>query len=76
MVLFLIFQMICIFFLKFCSSPPEGEHSLAQPRYQDQSQRREASCTLTPMMRALIELEEAKATESRAPCKTQTLTRV
>ncbi|CAG05291.1 unnamed protein product [Tetraodon nigroviridis] len=50
------------------SSPSEGEHSLAQPRYLEQSsQRREKSSTLTPVMRALIELEEAKATESRAP---------
>lgn len=69
-VVFLIFQIIYVFFL-FCSSPLEGEHSLAQPRHQEQSQRRETSCTLTPMMRALIELEEAKATESRAPCKSQ-----
>eukprot|EP00066_Takifugu_rubripes_P013776 XP_011603042.1 PREDICTED: M-phase phosphoprotein 9 [Takifugu rubripes] len=45
----------------------EGDHSRAQPRHRDQSQRREPGCTLTPMMRALIELEEAKATESRAP---------
>lgn len=77
MLFFLIFQMICIYiFFKYCSSPSEDEHSLAQPRYQDQSQRREASCSLTPMMRALIELEEAKATESRAPCKSQKLTHV
>uniref|UniRef100_H3BVZ7 M-phase phosphoprotein 9 n=1 Tax=Tetraodon nigroviridis TaxID=99883 RepID=H3BVZ7_TETNG len=54
------------------SSPSEGEHSLAQPRYLEQSsQRREKSSTLTPVMRALIELEEAKATESRAPSQTQ-----
>lgn len=46
---------------------------MAQPRHRDQNQRRETSCTLTPMMRALIELEEAKATESRAPCKKQLL---
>ncbi|KAK1883442.1 M-phase phosphoprotein 9 [Dissostichus eleginoides] len=29
----------------------------------------EGSSALTPMMRALIELEETRATESRAPCK-------
>ncbi|MEQ2185352.1 hypothetical protein GOODEAATRI_017359, partial [Goodea atripinnis] len=32
-------------------------------------QSREGSSPLTPMMRALIELEETKATETRAPCK-------
>ncbi|KAM7368644.1 hypothetical protein PAMP_012961 [Pampus punctatissimus] len=51
-----------------CASPPEYEQSLLQPRQQEQSGgRREGSCTLTPMMRALIELEETRATESRAP---------
>ncbi|XP_073334726.1 M-phase phosphoprotein 9 isoform X2 [Pagrus major] len=56
-----------------CASPPECEQSLPQPRHQEQSGgqweagRREASCSLTPMMRALIELEETRATESRAP---------
>ncbi|XP_041667628.1 M-phase phosphoprotein 9 isoform X2 [Cheilinus undulatus] len=55
-----------------CASPPECEQSLPQPRLQEQSGsretgRREASCSLTPMMRALIELEETRATESRAP---------
>lgn len=61
-----------------CASPPECEQSLPQPRHQEQSGgqweagRREASCSLTPMMRALIELEETRATESRAPCKTTT----
>ncbi|XP_041816835.1 M-phase phosphoprotein 9 isoform X3 [Chelmon rostratus] len=56
-----------------CASPPECEQSLPQPRQQEQSAsqreagRREASCSLTPMMRALIELEETRATESRAP---------
>ncbi|XP_026211255.1 M-phase phosphoprotein 9 isoform X1 [Anabas testudineus] len=54
-----------------CASPPESEQS--QPRHQDQNQRetsrRDGSCALTPVMRALIELEETRATESRAPCK-------
>lgn len=53
----------------FCSSPLECEQSLAQHRHQELSQRRETSCAMTPMMRALIELEETRATESRAPCK-------
>ena len=57
-----------------CASPPECEQSLQQQhRQQEQSQResgpREGSSALTPMMRALIELEETRATESRAPCK-------
>ncbi|XP_049415802.1 M-phase phosphoprotein 9 isoform X1 [Epinephelus fuscoguttatus] len=56
-----------------CASPPECEQSLPQHRHQEQSQReaarRDGSCSLTPMMRALIELEETRATESRAPCK-------
>ncbi|XP_071321347.1 M-phase phosphoprotein 9 isoform X5 [Trachinotus anak] len=60
-----------------CASPPECEQSLPQTRLQEQSQRetvrREASCALTPMMRALIELEETRATESRAPSKRETL---
>ncbi|KAL3041896.1 hypothetical protein OYC64_019969 [Pagothenia borchgrevinki] len=55
-----------------CASPPECEQSLQQQhRQQEQSQResgpREGSSALTPMMRALIELEETRATESRAP---------
>ncbi|XP_029301247.1 M-phase phosphoprotein 9 isoform X2 [Cottoperca gobio] len=55
-----------------CASPPECEQSLPQQhRHPEQSQReagrREGSCALTPMMRALIELEETRATESRAP---------
>ncbi|XP_034566328.1 M-phase phosphoprotein 9 isoform X2 [Notolabrus celidotus] len=56
-----------------CASPPESEQSLLQHRHQEQSVclreagRRDASCSLTPMMRALIELEETRATESRAP---------
>ncbi|KAM7392435.1 hypothetical protein PAMA_007517 [Pampus argenteus] len=51
-----------------CASPPECEQSLLQPRQQEQSGgRREGSCTLTPVMRALIELEETRSTESRAP---------
>ncbi|XP_041816834.1 M-phase phosphoprotein 9 isoform X2 [Chelmon rostratus] len=63
-----------------CASPPECEQSLPQPRQQEQSAsqreagRREASCSLTPMMRALIELEETRATESRAPCKNSSTT--
>lgn len=63
-----------------CASPPECEQSLPQPRHQEQSVgqreagRREGSCTLTPMMRALIELEETRATESRAPCKNSSAT--
>ncbi|XP_078127468.1 M-phase phosphoprotein 9 isoform X1 [Sander vitreus] len=56
-----------------CASPPECEQSQPQHRHQEQSQReagrREGSSALTPMMRALIELEETRATESRAPCK-------
>ncbi|KAM9306505.1 M-phase phosphoprotein 9 isoform 2-T2 [Pholidichthys leucotaenia] len=51
-----------------CASPPECEQSMAQARHQEQSaSQREAARTLTPMMRALIELEETKATQSRAP---------
>ncbi|XP_047426318.1 M-phase phosphoprotein 9 isoform X2 [Mugil cephalus] len=57
-----------------CASPPESEQS--QSRQQEQGQkeaggggRRDGSCAMTPMMRALIELEETRATESRAPCK-------
>ncbi|XP_034458994.1 M-phase phosphoprotein 9 [Hippoglossus hippoglossus] len=54
-----------------CGSPPECEQSLPQTRHQEQSQRdtgwMQTSCALTPMMRALIELEETRATESRAP---------
>ncbi|XP_029371671.1 M-phase phosphoprotein 9 isoform X2 [Echeneis naucrates] len=54
-----------------CASPPDCEQSPPQTKNQEQSQReharREASCALTPMMRALIELEETRATESRAP---------
>ncbi|KAM9338093.1 M-phase phosphoprotein 9 [Symphorus nematophorus] len=63
-----------------CASPPECEQSPPQPRHQEQSigqreaGRREASCALTPMMRALIELEETRATESRAPCKNSSAT--
>ncbi|CAJ1070085.1 M-phase phosphoprotein 9 isoform X2 [Xyrichtys novacula] len=56
-----------------CASPPECEQSLPQHRLQEQSGaqreagRRETSCAMTPMMKALIELEETRATESRAP---------
>ncbi|XP_070845475.1 M-phase phosphoprotein 9 isoform X1 [Chaetodon trifascialis] len=63
-----------------CASPPECEQSLPQPRHPEQSVsqreagRRDASCALTPMMRALIELEETRATESRAPCKNSSTT--
>ncbi|XP_037340162.2 M-phase phosphoprotein 9 isoform X2 [Pungitius pungitius] len=49
-----------------CASPPECEQALPQqsPR---EAARREGTCSLTPMMRALIQLEETRATESRAP---------
>ncbi|XP_026153416.1 M-phase phosphoprotein 9 [Mastacembelus armatus] len=52
-----------------CASPPECEQSLPQTRHQEQREtgRSEGSCALTPMMRALIELEETRATQSRAP---------
>nr|XP_020441198.1 M-phase phosphoprotein 9 isoform X2 [Monopterus albus] len=52
-----------------CASPPECEQSLAQTRRPAEKETgwREGSCALTPMMRALIELEETRATESRAP---------
>ncbi|XP_056288017.1 M-phase phosphoprotein 9 isoform X1 [Pseudoliparis swirei] len=54
-----------------CPSPPECEQAAPQQRHQEQSQReaarRDGSCSLTPVMRALIQLEETKATESRAP---------
>ncbi|KAG7215353.1 hypothetical protein INR49_022590 [Caranx melampygus] len=58
-----------------CGSPPECEQVLPQTRHQEQSQsqreaaRRDSTVAMTPMMRALIELEETRATESRAPCK-------
>ncbi|XP_030597885.1 M-phase phosphoprotein 9 isoform X2 [Archocentrus centrarchus] len=58
-----------------CASPPECEQPVLQVRHQEQSAgqweagRRDGSCSLTPMMRALIELEETKATDTRAPCK-------
>ncbi|XP_034403475.1 M-phase phosphoprotein 9 isoform X2 [Cyclopterus lumpus] len=61
-----------------CASPPECEQAAPQQRQQEQSQReaarREGSCSLTPMMRALIQLEETRATESRAPCKNSSTT--
>ncbi|XP_030005354.1 M-phase phosphoprotein 9 isoform X2 [Sphaeramia orbicularis] len=55
-----------------CASPPECEQPPPQPRQKEgvgqrEAGRREGSCALTPMMRALIELEETRATESRAP---------
>ncbi|XP_043952640.1 M-phase phosphoprotein 9 isoform X1 [Gambusia affinis] len=51
-----------------CASPPECEQTLPQSRQQEQSAgRRDGSSPLTPMMRALIELEETRATETRAP---------
>ncbi|KAM3874242.1 M-phase phosphoprotein 9 [Diretmus argenteus] len=50
-----------------CSSPPEREQSQPQEQCVGQAGRREGP--LTPVMRALIELEETRATESRAPCK-------
>ncbi|XP_028319439.1 M-phase phosphoprotein 9 [Gouania willdenowi] len=43
-----------------CASPPESDQ-------QPPPSRREGPSVLTPMMRALIELEETRATESRAP---------
>ncbi|XP_040053272.2 M-phase phosphoprotein 9 [Gasterosteus aculeatus] len=49
-----------------CASPPECEQALPQQSQRDAA-RREGSCSLTPMMRALIQLEETRATESRAP---------
>ncbi|KAA8584288.1 M-phase phosphoprotein 9 isoform X2 [Etheostoma spectabile] len=61
-----------------CASPPECEQSQPQHRHREQSQReagrRDGSSALTPMMRALIELEETRATESRAPCKNRSTT--
>ncbi|XP_075968715.1 M-phase phosphoprotein 9 isoform X2 [Anarhichas minor] len=61
-----------------CASPPECEQAPPQQRHQEPSQReaarRESSCSLTPMMRALIQLEETRATESRAPCKNSSTT--
>ncbi|KAF0046091.1 hypothetical protein F2P81_002620 [Scophthalmus maximus] len=63
--------------LRRCASPPECEQPLPQTRHLEQSQwetgRIQNSCALTPMMRALIELEETRATESRAPSKRETL---
>ncbi|XP_056146828.1 M-phase phosphoprotein 9 isoform X2 [Lampris incognitus] len=58
-----------------CFSPPEREHSHPESRHQSQPQepfgkepgRREGPCPMTPVMMALIELEETRATESRAP---------
>ncbi|XP_054908674.1 M-phase phosphoprotein 9 [Poeciliopsis prolifica] len=51
-----------------CASPPECEQTLPQSRQQEQSAgRRDGSSPLTPIMRALIELEETRATETRAP---------
>ncbi|XP_041825630.1 LOW QUALITY PROTEIN: M-phase phosphoprotein 9 [Melanotaenia boesemani] len=56
-----------------CPSPPECEQILLQTKHLEQTAsqreagRREGTGTLTPMMRALIELEETKATEARAP---------
>uniref|UniRef100_A0A087XFZ1 M-phase phosphoprotein 9 n=1 Tax=Poecilia formosa TaxID=48698 RepID=A0A087XFZ1_POEFO len=58
-----------------CASPPECEQTLPQSRQQEQSAgRRDGSSPLTPMMRALIELEETRATETRAPCEPHTHT--
>lgn len=53
---------------------PEYEYEL-QSRHQEQSSeqrdvsRRQGPGVMAPMMRALIELEETRATQSRAPCK-------
>ncbi|XP_068609449.1 M-phase phosphoprotein 9 [Brachionichthys hirsutus] len=58
-----------------CASPPECEQSL--PRREEHSGGPGAAArTLTPMMRALIELEEIRATESRAPWVNSQRTRV
>uniref|UniRef100_A0A087XGD2 M-phase phosphoprotein 9 n=1 Tax=Poecilia formosa TaxID=48698 RepID=A0A087XGD2_POEFO len=47
-----------------CASPPECEQTLPQSRQQEQSAgRRDGSSPLTPMMRALIELEETRETQ-------------
>ncbi|XP_013885789.1 M-phase phosphoprotein 9 [Austrofundulus limnaeus] len=65
-----------------CASPPECEQILPQVRLQEESStqkeasQREGSSPLTPMMKALIELEETKATESRAPWVSQQRTTV
>ncbi|XP_037547755.1 M-phase phosphoprotein 9 [Nematolebias whitei] len=65
-----------------CASPPECEQTLPQVRLQEQgaalkeASQREGSSPLTPMMKALIELEETKATESRAPWVSQQRTTV
>ncbi|XP_017292247.1 M-phase phosphoprotein 9 [Kryptolebias marmoratus] len=60
-----------------CASPPECEQTLPQVKLQEQSAaQKEGSSPLTPMMRALIELEETKATESRAPWVSQQRTTV
>uniref|UniRef100_UPI003AB0CAF7 M-phase phosphoprotein 9 n=1 Tax=Centroberyx gerrardi TaxID=166262 RepID=UPI003AB0CAF7 len=66
------------------SPPPEREQFQPQSQRQSQPQeqcvgqrepgRREGPCPLTPVMRALIELEETRATESRAPCKNSSTT--
>ncbi|XP_061589840.1 M-phase phosphoprotein 9 isoform X2 [Cololabis saira] len=54
-----------------CDSPPECEQNQTRQPEQSAGQReagrKDGSSPLTPMMRALIELEETKATESRAP---------
>ncbi|XP_069021625.1 M-phase phosphoprotein 9 isoform X2 [Embiotoca jacksoni] len=54
-----------------CASPPECEQPPPPSRHPEQREagRRDGSSALTPMMRALIELEETRATEGRAPCK-------
>ncbi|XP_068190502.1 M-phase phosphoprotein 9 [Antennarius striatus] len=58
-----------------CASPPECQQPL--PRQQEHgSGPRAAARSLTPMMRALIELEETRATESRAPWVNNQRTRV
>uniref|UniRef100_A0A8C7Z3I3 M-phase phosphoprotein 9 n=1 Tax=Oryzias sinensis TaxID=183150 RepID=A0A8C7Z3I3_9TELE len=50
------------------ASPPECEQSLPRSGAPEWSvARRDGSSPLTPMMKALIELEETKATQSRAP---------
>ncbi|KAM6984905.1 M-phase phosphoprotein 9 [Aplochiton taeniatus] len=52
------------------SCPPEHEQCPPDHQHLEQAKGlRDEPCPLTPMMRALIELEETRATESRAPCK-------
>ena len=55
-----------------CSSPPDKLQSHPQPPEHSGAGgggRRDRSSNQTPMLRALIELEETRSTQSRAPCK-------